>query len=289
MNWFYSDNGQQRGPISDMELTNLVRQGTLPPSTLVWKEGMPDWQPLSQVRPDLTQVTAATPTLGGVPIYDKGALLQQMREGVITEAPSQGMMQYVGFWWRVLARFIDGILVGVVGCLFAMPVAMIFGVAAAGMDGGSSGASAGMQLVGQLVTQAIGFAVGAGYFTWMTGKYGATLGKLALGFKVVTADGGRITYGRAFGRWAADQLLGSLIMWIVVVIPVALVMVLGLGSMKGLSDMDPDTMAGGMVFGMVAAVFVGCLLGSFPWWMAAFDAEKRTLHDRICATRVIRK
>ena len=76
------------------------------------------------------------------------------------------------------------------------------------------------------------------YTTWFLGKYGATPGKMACKLKVVTADGGKISYARAVGRHFAT--------WI-----------------------------SAMIF------LIGFL-------MAAFDTEKRTLHDRICDTRVIR-
>ncbi len=80
-----------------MELTTLVRGGTLPTSALVWREGLPDWQPLSQVRPDLTQVSPATPTIGGVPVYDKGLLLQQMREAWSPRPPIPGRWSTLAF------------------------------------------------------------------------------------------------------------------------------------------------------------------------------------------------
>ncbi|WP_038163565.1 RDD family protein [Verrucomicrobium sp. BvORR106] len=289
MNWFYSENGQQKGPISDMELTTLVRGGTIPVNTLVWREGLPDWQPLSQVRPDLTQVSATTPTLGGVPVYDKGLLLQQMREGVVTEATHPGAIQYVGFWWRFLAFFIDYIVLSVAGCLIIMPFAFGLGLMAGASGGDAAGAAIGVQLVGQLVLNAIQLVIWGGYFTWMNGKYGATLGKLALGFKVINADGTKTSYLRALGRFAAEYILNGIILTVVALVLVGLVMALGFGGFRSLMESNRDAFAGGIAFGMLGSMVVGFLLGSFPWWMAAFDPEKRALHDRISATRVVRK
>ena len=51
MNWFYAENGQQRGPVSEAEFDALVASGSIQPSKLVWREGMAKWQPLSEVRP----------------------------------------------------------------------------------------------------------------------------------------------------------------------------------------------------------------------------------------------
>lgn len=50
MDWFYALNGQQQGPVTDAQLDELVRAGTLAPDTLVWHEGMAGWKPLSAAR-----------------------------------------------------------------------------------------------------------------------------------------------------------------------------------------------------------------------------------------------
>ena len=45
--WFYVDGQQQsRGPVSQTEIAALVAAGTLHATTLVWKEGLPEWQSL---------------------------------------------------------------------------------------------------------------------------------------------------------------------------------------------------------------------------------------------------
>ena len=36
------------------------------------------------------------------------------------------------------------------------------------------------------------------------------------------------------------------------------------------------------------AMGLSLLTGTVGFWMAAFDSEKRALHDRLCATRVVR-
>lgn len=41
--------GTQAGPFSDNELEILVRQNILTSETLVWKAGMSDWKPATQV------------------------------------------------------------------------------------------------------------------------------------------------------------------------------------------------------------------------------------------------
>lgn len=49
MQWYYSNNNQQLGPVEDAELQSLAAQGVIHAQTLVWREGMADWQPYSVV------------------------------------------------------------------------------------------------------------------------------------------------------------------------------------------------------------------------------------------------
>lgn len=49
--WYYAVNGERHGPVSDETLTQRVREGVVTPTTLVWQEGMADWQPYAKVRP----------------------------------------------------------------------------------------------------------------------------------------------------------------------------------------------------------------------------------------------
>ncbi|HEX3870224.1 MAG TPA: DUF4339 domain-containing protein, partial [Pirellulales bacterium] len=60
MNWFYESNGQPRGPISDAELDQLIARGEVTPTTLVWREGLANWQPLQSVRPTSDAAGPAT-------------------------------------------------------------------------------------------------------------------------------------------------------------------------------------------------------------------------------------
>ncbi len=42
--WFYAKDDRPIGPISEEEMTVLIRDGVVTSSTLVWKKGMADWQ-----------------------------------------------------------------------------------------------------------------------------------------------------------------------------------------------------------------------------------------------------
>ena len=51
MTWYYAENGRQVGPVEEAALDDLVRQGVVRDETLVWREGMANWQPHSVARP----------------------------------------------------------------------------------------------------------------------------------------------------------------------------------------------------------------------------------------------
>ena len=51
MPWYYSHQDQRVGPVTDEELHQLARTGTITPSSLVWRDGMAEWQPWSVAGP----------------------------------------------------------------------------------------------------------------------------------------------------------------------------------------------------------------------------------------------
>lgn len=56
--WFYAHQGRQLGPISEAELQSMIATGAIQPTTLVWRQGMAQWQPLSSL---------AMPAAGALP------------------------------------------------------------------------------------------------------------------------------------------------------------------------------------------------------------------------------
>lgn len=50
MTWYYANQGQQVGPLSESDFAALVREGIVREDTLVWREGMANWLPWAQVR-----------------------------------------------------------------------------------------------------------------------------------------------------------------------------------------------------------------------------------------------
>ncbi len=51
MQWYYLVQGQRQGPVDDGALELLVRQGIVQDDTLVWRDGLVDWQAYGAVKP----------------------------------------------------------------------------------------------------------------------------------------------------------------------------------------------------------------------------------------------
>jgi hypothetical protein len=47
--WFYASEGQQQGPYPEIQLRELLARGTLTADTLVWTEGMANWQRAGEI------------------------------------------------------------------------------------------------------------------------------------------------------------------------------------------------------------------------------------------------
>ena len=261
MNWYYVDAGQQAGPVDDAQLEALRNTGRIQADTLVWCEGMTNWQPYAEVKQSGLRVAATVPPPGAAPaamtgggeavcaecnglfnIQDmirhgnmyvcancKPIFMQKLAEGARLNT---GMLNYASVGTRFAAVFLDGLILGAVN--MALGVLAATGMAATARSNQVSGA-----IAVQLISVFIQIAVALTYETVMIGKYGATLGKMACKIRVVTADGGKVSYMRALGRYFAKFLSGMI-----------------------------------------------CLIG---YIMAFFDEEKRAMHDRICSTRVVLK
>jgi uncharacterized RDD family membrane protein YckC len=284
VNWYYVENGRRAGPVPEESLIALVKEGVVRLDTLVWREGMEQWKPLGEVSGtdpavhEMIQAALAGALAAGgqgaghpadpnwrgqasgeamhvlagpgesycaecrrvfatndmIPFGEhwvcaecKPLFFQRIREGVVPAVP----LVWAGFWIRLVARFVDGIILQGLGYVVGYFVGLAF---KGGLEGDPSRAITAF-LVGALA----GMVVNLTYEVFFLGRFGATPGKMVCGLRVVRPTGEKITYLRAFGRFFACQLSG---------------LILGIG-----------------------------------YIMAAFDSQKRALHDHICDTRVIRK
>jgi uncharacterized RDD family membrane protein YckC len=111
-------------------------------------------------------------------------------------------MRYAGFWIRVAARIIDGLIIGV-------PLVIILFIVMIPIAGTASKQGSQDSILPAFIIpifQVLVIVVEMVYEIFFLGKYGATPGKMACSIKVVTADGDRFGYGRATGRFFAYLL-----------------------------------------------------------------------------------
>jgi uncharacterized RDD family membrane protein YckC len=308
--WYYAVGDDRNGPISEEALQEQARNGVVTSDTLVWREGMADWIPFSRVAFSEDEAAAEGKIAPGVetdrcaysgeilpksemiPYGDvwiapqhKTAFVQQMMETTEAVPGDQsylGGMQYVGFWWRFLAYFIDNMIVSIGSYVFMIPYVVVS--VTADFDAETpfgSGAAIAAYILG--VLGAIGLQIW--YETWMVGRFQSTVGKMAIGAKVVSPTGEKVTYGRAFLRWLGKGFINPIIMYVIILIPIGIGLAIAIPA--GGFD-DPDSSPIVMVI-IGFAVVLGLGLGGFPYYMAGWDPEKRALHDRMFSTRVIKK
>ncbi|MEA5668307.1 RDD family protein [Stenotrophomonas sp. MH1] len=253
--WYYADAQRERhGPIDADVIRSKFNQGELNLETLAWREGMAQWQPLSALADELQLLAQASPGIdlradysaienGTAPLpaaattstdgYSPYSAPSSTVSG--GAAPVQGgEVVYAGFWKRVAAYCIDSVIVGMVGGVIAMVIGMVLGIGMAGL-GDSDAAGVGMIMV-QLLTNLISMAISAAYYAGFHASAGmATLGKMAVGIKVVRLNGDRMTLARAIGRYFAT-ILSALTLCI------GYVMAAFTERKQGLHDMICDTL-----------------------------------------------
>lgn len=127
----------------------------------------------------------------------KNSYAQKLREGV---APAMAVA-YGGFWIRFVAVLIDGIILYIVTSIIQFA---LFGSAMVRFATNPADMGPALSRLG--ISWLISVAIGCSYETFFLGKMGATPGKMALGLKVVRADGSPIDYARAAGRYFAKAL-----------------------------------------------------------------------------------
>jgi uncharacterized RDD family membrane protein YckC len=125
--------------------------------------------------------------------------------------------RYGGFWIRFLARCIDWIIVGFVSAIIRLPFVAILGIRSANLGGVTDPSDFFRLMPGMAGLFGLSFviqiALSLGYEVYFLSTRGATPGKMALGLKVIRADGGPISPGLAAGRFFG-LWLSTITLWI---------------------------------------------------------------------------
>jgi hypothetical protein len=64
MQWYYSKNSTQLGPVSEAEIRAKIASGEIGAADMVWKAGMGDWLPVSMVTELSAAMVQQPPALG---------------------------------------------------------------------------------------------------------------------------------------------------------------------------------------------------------------------------------
>jgi uncharacterized RDD family membrane protein YckC len=216
MNWFYAEAGKQLGPVSKEEFDSMVQSGRIGPSTLVWHDGMKDWQPMrtlsvessdslnpkircSECFKEVAEDEALMYRDVWVCASCKNAFFQKVREGQNVS----GRFEYAGFWPRAGAKLIDAVILWIAEMVVLIPLWVVSFRQV--FSGGEPGPA--MPFLSLFLYPVI-FGLSIGYNVYFLGKYNATPGKMVLGLKVITSDGGSITYTKGLVRALAEMLSG---------------------------------------------------------------------------------
>ena len=179
VNWYYALDGEKSGPVDSAELTRLAEQGTVTAATLVWREGMVNWEPYAIAGPVTVATSLAVPPvltgsdvqcsecgqifapdqviqLGDKPVCAacKPLVMQKLREGIVTpSAAEQTRKQYLNHEASVKS----------VGSLYQLGAAMLLLLGVALMAGTVSGR---LEMAPPILVLAVFFVLGGLQF-WM--------------------------------------------------------------------------------------------------------------------------
>jgi uncharacterized RDD family membrane protein YckC len=189
--------GAEYGPATLEELRSWIGDGRVAGTTQVWRTDVAHWLPAArylELHPDLERLHASVS-----PGYVAGAL------------------RPVGFWPRLGAYLIDRLVLIMLLVMLWVPLSnwqkLDMPVFPTVVTQQST-----QQLMDQLkVFVPIMFpfmlVVFILYDVLMNGTFGATLGKMAIGARILRADGARLTYARALLRSLAARLTEALWYW----------------------------------------------------------------------------
>lgn len=226
--WIGRD-GQRHGPYKEEDVRQWLRSGQLAAEDLGWYEGLADWQPLSVLFPD---ALAATP-----PPFGPNAA------AVPPPTTTAALEDDAGFWKRLVAYIIDAIVLYIPQMLIMG--AFGNGAAQARLEQALLAAGADPNVMLAAYSQyyeamRMGVALSA-VLVWLyfaiceSSAWQATVGKLAMGIRVTGLDGGRISFWRALGRYAA-----KLLSWMILAI--GFLMIGWTRRKQGLHDMIANTL-----------------------------------------------
>jgi uncharacterized RDD family membrane protein YckC len=115
---------------------------------------------------------------------------------------------YAGFWLRLIAVIIDGVLISAVQFIAIMPILGIFGIGLANdlQNFDTANQAEAISMAGEIIAMAgisqfVFFVIQTLYFALMeSSNYQATIGKIVLGLKVTDVNDAKLDFVKALAR-----------------------------------------------------------------------------------------
>ncbi|MCM2355218.1 MAG: RDD family protein [Arenimonas sp.] len=202
--WYYVDRGHNRqGPVAAEVLAQAFRQGKVTRASLVWRDGLEKWEPLDEHLAELGLDAPQPQPQPPPPPAGSDAAATTPSPPAAIAGPGPGDVVDAGFLRRFAAFLIDSLIVSTVFYALYLVGFVVLVLAAAG--GGEPDEAT--MVAGVLLFSLLYPLLSLAYFAGMeSSAKQATLGKMALGIKVVDERGQRIGFGHAAGRWLASAL-----------------------------------------------------------------------------------
>ena len=140
MQWYYSKNGTQLGPVEESELRAKLASGAVSAADLVWREGMPDWSAAARVAElSATGPPLSAPPLGGVTQSPYSPPQSQPAPAYPQTRIYQGPDIPTNLWQSIVVTLMCCLPFGIVAIVYA---AKVDGLKARGDTAGAMSAAA---------------------------------------------------------------------------------------------------------------------------------------------------
>ncbi len=273
MDWYYAENKKRVGPFNDIEFRSLVSKGKIDKQTLVWNETLTDWTPFKKVTlPEPEPVTIPEPTPMSDPTSGQPfPTTEPDAFGLSTKVCSQCGKTFPE---EELAVFSNSLICAACKPVFVQKLKE--GVSTADMRYAGFWIRFGAKIIDGIIMTI--FSVIINFI-----------------FGMVMVMPGQGMNPDQMGSYMAVGFIAAIIQWGLNILYVTWFL--------GRFGATPGKMACGLTvvtaenekisylraFARFFSEFLSGIIFFIGYIMAAFDSEKRALHDRICNTRVVKK
>ncbi len=97
MDWYYAENGQNVGPFTKEKFDTLVAGGTIKPETLIWNSGLTNWVPLKDLQTEPETIVVDDETASEQPEADSGDNSRVISQSSVSQSPGAQSSGAQGF------------------------------------------------------------------------------------------------------------------------------------------------------------------------------------------------